>query len=164
MTYSYDRRTAAEVEAADLGGAKEFIDVLKSHLKPKDRIVSIRPGKSWGLNKEDDVYVNFINLPTSIGAGGGAEAENNRASFWIRGFGADNAPPPTGKVKVEMANSSLYVGQGAPSRETRVVMRAKSGPPAAIAKYLADWINKTIAEVPPNFTHSKPPPGYEAKT
>jgi hypothetical protein len=29
-----------------------------------------------------------------------------------------------------------------------------TAPPSVIAKYLADFINKIVAEVPPNFTHT----------
>jgi len=60
-----------------------------------------------------------------------------------------------GSVKVEGSNSSLYKGAGAPSRETRVSMRAKSGAPAVVAKYLAEFLNKVARDVPPRFTHTK---------
>src|SRR5208282_4067970 len=86
------------------------------------------------------------------GAAGGAEAENNRASFWVRGW--PGVGEPSSKVRVENPNSALYQGAGAPSRETRVSMRAKSGSPAAVARYLADFLNRVAREVPPHFTHT----------
>lgn len=150
------RKRYGHAGAGAVYGANEFAAALKEQLALQGRQVMIRVGESWGPGKENDVYVNFVNLPEGVGgAGGGAEAENNRMSFWVRGFGANNAPPPSGKVKVEMSNSSLYRGESY-SRENRVALRAKSGAPGAIAKYLADFLNKTISTVPPRYTHTKP--------
>ncbi|HTP97943.1 MAG TPA: hypothetical protein VMN56_01375 [Casimicrobiaceae bacterium] len=140
--------------------AAEFVEALRSHLKIGDRYISIRNEPSWGPRKEDQVYVNFVNLPSDVVAtkqGGGAEAENNRASYWIRGFGPAGAP--AAKVKVEESNSVFahrggLDAYGAP-RPAGIRMRAKTAAPAAVAKHLADHINKIVAEVPPNFTHTK---------
>jgi hypothetical protein len=144
--YRYDRRTAAGP-----GSAEHFVEMFQSHLKIGDRYVVARVEASWGPKKVEDVYVNYINLPKGIGgAGGGAEAENNRMSFWVRGFGEAGAPSPTGRVRVEMATSAL-------PREFK--LRAKAGPPDAIAKYLADFLSKVAAEVPPKFTHTDPATG-----
>lgn len=119
---------------------------LESQLRLGDRQIRIRIEPSWGHVKKDDVYVNYINLPRGVGsAGGGAEAENNRMSFWIWNFGVAGAPPPTGKVKLEMSNSAL-------PREYK--LRGRTGDPRSIAKYLADFLNKVAAEVPPKFTHT----------
>ena len=81
--------------------------------------------------------------------GGGAEAENNRMLFSIKGFGKEtpHSPPPTGKVKIEMMTSSL-------PREHK--LRGRTGTPAQVAKYLADFLNKVVKEVEPKFTHTKP--------
>lgn len=128
-------------------GAKEFVDTFLSSLGEVDRSIHVRIDPSWGPTKEDSVYVNFINLPRGVGsAGGGAEGENNRMSFHVEGFGPADSPPPSGKVKVEMRVSSL-------PRERK--LRAKSGPPAAIAKYLANFLRTIVREVPPRFTHSR---------
>lgn len=154
MVYSYDRRFAAE---EGLGGSAEFIEKLKGHLSIGDRQIMMRNKHSLGGS--DSIYVNFINLPKGYGGGGGgAEAENNRISFWIHGFDKkdEHAPPPTGKVKVETSNSALYTSDE-PSRETRVQMRAKSGTPEQVAKYLADFLNNVAKKVPPKYTHSEPP-------
>ncbi len=143
MSYSYDRTASA-----DEGGEEEFIQELKSHLSLGDRRIgiSVRP-LSYG-KKHGAIYVNFINLPQGIvGGGGGAEAENNRMSFWIRGFNEDDphAPSPAGKVKVEMANSAL---------PRQYSLRAKTGRPSQIARYLAGFLNLVVKEVEPNFTHT----------
>lgn len=136
--------------------ATEFAADLHSRLTIKGRQVSVRVETGWGPRKEESVYVDFVNLPKGIGAaGGGAEAQNNRASFWVRGFGPASAPEAA-KVKVEESSSSLYRGAGAPSRETRVSMRAKTGTPEQVAKTLADFLNKVVNEVEPRFTHSNP--------
>lgn len=141
--------------------AVEFIDALRSHLKLDGRHIMIRQESLGRLGALDAVYVNFVNLPTDVHAsrqGGGAESENNRASYWIRGFGVDGAPAPSGKVRVEEHNSvfrhrggnDVY---GAP-RGVSYQLRTKTAAPSVIAKYLADFINKIVVEVPPNFTHT----------
>jgi hypothetical protein len=135
--------------------ATEFAADLERRLNVGDRQVRVKVDTSWGPRKEESVYVNFINLPAGIGAaGGGAEAENNRASFWVRGFGPASAPEAA-KVKVEQSNSSLYKGAGAPSRETRVTMRSKTGTPEQVAKSLADFLNGVVKDVAPRFTHTQ---------
>jgi hypothetical protein len=135
--------------AEETMGAAAFVEALKSHLKLQGRQARVSVSKGMDFVKDESVYVNFINLPSGVGgAGGGAEAENNRMSFWVRGFGVDSAPPPSGKVKVELSNSAL-------PREYK--LRAKSGPPAAIAKYLADFINTVVEKVQPHFTHTVQP-------
>lgn len=140
------------------GGSKAFVDYFGAMLNIGDRRILVRNEHQLGGKfvgdafkpRVDDVYVNYVNLPKDAngGSGGGAEAENNRMSFWVRGFDAFNPDKdgPTGKVKVEMANSAL---------PRSYKLRAKTGSPASIAKYLADFINKVAAEVSPNFTHSK---------
>lgn len=135
----------------------EFAGTLREQLRLEGRVADIRVVPSLDRRHGDSVYVNFINLPEEVARrreGGGAENENNRASFWVRGFGL--APSPEAStVKVEQSNSSLYRGAGAPSRETRVSMRAKTGAPEGVAKHLADFLNKVVLEVPPRFTHTQ---------
>lgn len=135
--------------------ATEFKAALEQRLRLEGRQARVQVETGWGPKKEESVYVNFINLPLGIGAaGGGAEAENNRASFWVRGFGPASAPEAA-KVKVEQSNSSLYKGAGAPSRETRVTMRSKTGTPEQVAKSLADFLNGVVKDVAPRFTHTQ---------
>ena len=142
--YSYDRRTAA-----DLGGSAEFKELLERNLRLDGRQVVVR--NFHGLGGYDAVSVNFINLPQGVGrAGGGAEAENNRMMFWVEGFDKadEHAPPPSGKVKVEQRVSAL-------PRQYR--LRAKTGMPAQVAKYLADFLNRVVKEVEPHYTHTERP-------
>jgi hypothetical protein len=130
------RKTASEQSAQ-----ADFAETLKKYLSVGDRIVRIKEYAPGSGDRLGSVYVNYVNLPQGVGsAGGGAEAENNRTSFWIR-WNED------GKVKIEMSNSVL-------PRSSR--LRAKTGTPDQVAKYLADFLNKVAKEVEPNFTHSKP--------
>ena len=122
----------------------EFIALLKSHLQQNRMQIRIRNYET-SPSARNSVYVNFINLPEAIAGTSGAEAENNRMSFWIEGFGR-NLPMKDGMVKVQMHNSAL-------PREYR--LRAKTATPEKIAQYLADFLNKVVKEVPPNYTHTK---------
>lgn len=137
--------------------AAAFVEALKSHLQLQGRTIRIRNEPSWGPRKEDEVYINFVNLPEGVGsAGGGAEAENNRASYWVRGFGP--AGTPAAKVQIEESNTVFghrggVDAYGAP-RGASYRLRKKTAAPGVIAKYLADFLNKLVAEVPPNFTHT----------
>jgi hypothetical protein len=137
--------------AAENGGSEEFIKLVESHLNLQGRQISFDNLNRFDGPRYNNVYVNFINLPQGYGrAGGGAEAENNRMLFSIAGFGKENphSPPPTGKVKLEVRVSSL------PSQYR---LRGKTGIPAQVAKYLADFLNKVVKEVEPRYTHSTPP-------
>lgn len=163
LAFTCDAAARTTANASSMG-AKEFVELLRAQLQLQGRTIRIRNEPSWGPRKEDEVYINFVNLPEGVGgAGGGAEAENNRASFWVRGFGAGNAPPPSGKVKVEQSNSALYKGSSY-SRENRVPFRAKTGTPEQVAAYLAAFLNKVVREVEPRYTHTQPPGGTQART
>jgi hypothetical protein len=138
--------------------ADDFVQLLAS-MTPADRQTSIRFQKSFaGERGGGSVYVNFINLPQGIGgAGGGAEAENNRASFWIHGFQYDPSVP-VAKVKVDSNNNVFHRSWlGAPA----VPFRAKSGSPTVVAKHLADYLARVVATVPPRFTHTAREPRRE---
>lgn len=142
IDYSYDRRVSSAQ------GSEDFIEMVKRHLSIEDRQIRFKNESNLGGTRYDTVYVNFYNLPKGSGSGGGgAEAENNRMLFSIEGFGQSDPheAPPSGKVKIEMKVSAL-------PREYR--MRAKSGPPEAVARYLADFLNKVVKDVPPKLTHS----------
>jgi hypothetical protein len=137
--------------AAESGGSEEFIKMVESHLKLDGRQISFDNVNRFGGVRYGTVHVNFINLPKGVGgAGGGAEAENNRMLFSVEGFGEEtpHSPPPTGKVRVELRVRALFPDQ--------YKLRAKSGTPAQVAKYLADFLNKVVKEVEPKLTHSKP--------
>lgn len=131
--------------AAEGGGSEEFIKAVESHLNLQGRQITFDNESRLAGNRYDTVFVNFINLPTGHGrGGGGAEAENNRMSFFIEGFGKEtpHSPPPTGKVKIEMRVSAL-------PREYR--LRGKTGTPAQVAKYLADFLNNVVKSVEPKL-------------
>jgi len=131
--------------------ATAFVELLRS-LVPADRMTRVDFQKSLGGERGGgSVYVNFTNLPPGAGrGGGGAEAENNRASFWIRGFQYDPAAP-VGKVTVEQSSNVFHrAWLGAPG----VPFRAKTGSPETIARYLAAYLAKIVATVPPRFTHA----------
>jgi hypothetical protein len=134
--------------AAEGGGSEEFIKAVESHLDLKGRRIRFDNESRLAGNRYDSVYVNFINLPMGKG-GDGAEAENNRMSFTIEGFGKEtpHSPPPTGKIKIEQRVSAL-------PREYK--LRGRAGTPAQVAKYLADFLNKVVKEVEPRFTQSQP--------
>jgi hypothetical protein len=131
--------------------ATAFIELLSS-LTPPDRQTRVRFQPSIGGERGGgSVYVNFVNLPTSAGrAGGGAEAENNRASFWVEGFQYDPAVP-VATVKVDQSSNVFHrPWLGAPG----VPFRAKTGSPDAVARYLAAYLEKVVATVLPRFTHT----------
>jgi hypothetical protein len=131
--------------AAEGGGSEEFIKAVESHLNLQGRQIRFDNESRLAGNRYDSVFVNFYNLPTGHGrGGGGAEAENNRMSFVIEGFGKEtpHSPPPIGKVKIEMRVSAL-------PREYR--LRGKTGTPAQVAKYLADFLNNVVKNVEPKL-------------
>lgn len=123
---------------------QRFIDAFRTHLQIGDRQVHARD------TGHQQAFVNYINLPEGVGdAGGGAEAENNRMHFEIysgKGNYYQKTIPP-GKVKIEMHVSAL---------PRTYKLRAKTGTPEAIGKYLADFLNMIAREVPPKFTHTRP--------
>lgn len=131
-------------DKADLTAANQFVDDLKSFLQIGDRVVNCSVQPNYGFDKaKSSVYVNFYNLPSSVRGGGGAEAENNRMSFSIQGFGDAKM---NGKVKVEHQVSAF-------PREFR--LRGKQGSPTAVAQYLANFLNDFVKKVEPKFTHTK---------
>ncbi len=142
---------AREPAASSGMSADDFVALLQS-LAPPDRQTTARFQPSLaGERGGGSVYVNFVNLPPGGGhGGGGAEAENNRASFSVEGFAHDPAVPAA-KVKVDQSVNTFHrAWQGAPA----VPFRAKSGSPDAVARYLADYLKKIVAAVPPRFTHT----------
>lgn len=141
MSYDYDRRVANSQSL----GPTQFAEDLQRMLELDGRQVRIT---SKGLGGFSTTFVNFINLPKGTSTGGGAEAENNRMAFSVEGFDAKDpeASPPSGKIKVEMRVSAL-------PREFK--LRSKTGTPAQIARYLADFINRVVKEVEPHYTHTR---------
>lgn len=131
----------------------EFVKSLESQAKVGDRQLTIRPSPRSG-----QVFITLINLPKGVGgAGGGAEAMNNRFLATVEGFGDQSKAnfgkgsgdePPTGKVKAT-TSVALWDKDGKTHK-----MRGKSGKPEAIAKYVAGFVS-ALAKLEPNYTHTK---------
>ncbi len=123
----------------------EFIDYFET-LVPVNRTVRIGRGSSIG--SYETIFIDFYNLPEAIVAerqGGGAEAENNRMLFTVRGFDRANPDAPgNDKLQVEFLVSAM-------PREYK--LRKKTAAPEVIARYLADFINRVAREVEPRLTH-----------
>lgn len=129
-------RPAALTREQDFPAQAAFIETLQPLLDPifNDRRLSYSASS-------DALYVNLINLPRSVSGsgGGGAEAENNRLMLSVYGF-------RSGRLKIEQSVSAL------PSVYR---LRGKTADPTSIARYLAAFLNRVAAEVPPKFTHSR---------
>ena len=142
--------------------ANDFMKLLDSSLSALvdgERTVIARFSSSRGFTDrphQSGVFVSFYNLPEARikeGRGGGAEAENNRMLFVIRGFDED-AASPVASVKIAQSINSL----GRPGDRRHYAsgmknLRAKTGSPDKIAMYLAKYINEVAEAVPPNYTH-----------
>lgn len=155
---SIERRMRALLgEAATGDGAEAFIEQTKALLKLKGRQIKFRNKSSIG-NPYSMVAIDFFNLPE--GYRDESEQENNRVHFQVTGFDPNDpkAPPPSGKVRVELRFANVGDPFGA-----RINLRAKSAPVAQAAKYVADFINKIVEEFPPKYTHSKPPLGEASR-
>lgn len=86
-------------------------------------------------------FVNFYNLPTDL-VSCGAEKENNRMMFRLRRL-------PSGKFQLEHSvNASARQYQ----------LRGKTASLEKIVQYLALFLQKVVAEVPPKYTHTKMSP------
>ena len=117
-------------------GAGGIESCVRKHLDVGNRQVIFRPQALGG----GGVNITYINLPEGVGgAGGGAEAMNNRFLLTV-----DPAGP--GKVKVETLVNSF-------DRKWR--MRARTGTEEKVGKAIAMHLNKIAKEVPPKFTHTR---------
>jgi hypothetical protein len=132
----HESRQARLTEAATMG-SKEFV-------KEVERLTNLN-GKWMKLDnynkfnqRYDHVIITFINVP---GGGQGAQAMNNRYQITVDGFGAgEDDPPPKGKVKAAELSGAYFAKQQGLKK-----MRAKTGTPDKIAKYVADYISKLAA-------------------
>jgi len=122
-------------------GGLGFIAALRDLTGPVLGTISAVPPSHTG-----QLFVNFYNIPKRTEPRDRAELENNRMMFTVTGFGRENAPPASGKVKIEQSLSAL-------PRACR--LRAKSGSPEQIARYLAEFLNEVSAKIPPKYTHSR---------
>lgn len=107
-------------------------------LRTTDEVLRTR---QYRQSRYNSIFINFFNLPTGHDGygGGGAEVENNRMMFLIE-------VAKDGKLKIQETVSAL-------PRTHR--LRTKTASPEKLVAYLGDFLRKVIAEVPPNFTHSK---------
>ena len=114
-----------------------FLEDLAQMLDVGDRFVRATADDKFG---HSSVYVRFVNLPKAVverREGGGAEAENNRATFVI-------LPAKGGKVQIEELGS-VFVKR----------LRKKTATPDKIAKYLAAHLKDIVTDVEPRFTHTR---------
>lgn len=95
---------------------------------------------SGGVRLDDSIFINFINLPAELESCG-AEKENNRMMFSLR-------PKADGKFQLEHSVNAL-------PREYQ--LRGKTANMEKLVSYLAQFLRKVIAEVPPKYTHTKIP-------
>ena len=96
-----------------------------------------------GLGPNDFAIITFINIPYGRNLNG-VEALNNRGTYTVNGFAKDGGPPPKDAVKVE----ALVNGFGKEHK-----LRAKTGRPHIIAKYLADYLRGIERTVNPKLDH-----------
>lgn len=133
----------------------EFLADLKSKLSPlvsNDRYVLADSSPSLGYHGRGRgaAQVTFVNLPyerVRERRGGGAEAENNRMLFMVRGFNSGEASEGEGVDKVQVEQLVDNVG----GREDR--LRRKTASPDRIASYVAEYINGAAEAHEPNLTH-----------
>lgn len=110
----------------------QIIAAIQPHLKIGDRQIRFRAMKPG-------VWIDYINLPKGVGgAGGGAEAENNRFAL--------NVEPKGDKYKVDTKVSAI-------GRQYK--LRGRTAPLDKLGQYIAKHLNKLAKEVEPKFTHTK---------
>ena len=116
-------------------GGNDFAEAVKAKA---DVGVGYLVVKTKGLGSHEMVTVQFINVPEEAGrGGGGAVAMNNRLLLFVDGFGREeNAPPPTGKVKMRVGAAEV-LGLGGGKRP-----RGKTGTPEKMVDYVAGIIGQ----------------------
>jgi len=127
------------------GGSASFADELRSRIDLVGPEGDARPtvrisDQGRGSMRTDQIFINVYNVPASQARG--VALENNRMMIIVDGFskGADDAPPPSGKVRVE-----LHIAPSSRNRAERITLRAKSGSIPVIAQYIADFVNEFVA-------------------
>jgi len=137
--------------------AEMFIEVLRERLSllvHEDRFVvaDLTPRLGPPGPGRASVTVTFVNLPESRvreRRGGGAESENNRMLFMVRGF---NDPPHDADPSARVEAEQLVCNVGHPGSGAKK-MRKKTADPDKVATYLANYINDVAATFAPQFTH-----------
>lgn len=133
--------------------ATDFMTLLRQKfdaLGHDDRCVFIEfhPGLVTGMGR-GSVSVTLVNLPLDRvreRRGGGAEAENNRALYFVNGFHSEpHTQVPAERVQVEQLVDNVG------SRSER--LRKKTASPEKVASYLAEHVGRLAANHPPRYTH-----------
>ena len=96
--------------------------------------------RKLSVSKGTAYFINFYNLPIDLVCDR-AEKENNRLMFCLRQKGD--------KFQLEHSVNNL-------SRQYQ--LRGKTASLEKLIQYLAHFLQKVIAEVPPNYTHTKMTP------
>ncbi len=133
----------------------DFLSDLKAKLSPLvtgERYVLADQAGSLGYDGRGrgTASVTFINMPyerVKQRRGGGAESENNRMLFFVRGFNSGEA---LFRIGVDRVQVEMLVNNISPREEN---LRKKTGSPDKIASYLANYLNQTAEKYPPQFTH-----------
>ena len=113
-------------------------ETLKPLLSLGDRRINIHT-----YPDSRQIFINLINLPESVcqaNRGGGAEMGNNREMLIVLQVG-----------------EKLSVRQSIRCYNSPFKLRGKTASPEKIAEYVAAHLNKIVAEVKPNYTHSNLP-------
>jgi len=131
-------RMSRLTEAATMGSA-EFVKAVERQVKLNGKYLNLDNYNKFN-DRYNNVIITFINIP---GGGGGAQAMNNRYQITVDGFGAGpDDPPPKGKVKAKELTGAYFAQQQGLKK-----MRAKTGTPDKVAKYVADYIS-ALADTP----------------
>lgn len=128
MAYNYDRSAASGALSS-----KQFAEIIQ-RADIKDRQLYIRPRS---LGQSDMMFINFYNISKAIAGAGGADNENNRQMYAVKGFDPKDEDAPVEKVKLELSVNMLPRDKA---------FRARSGKPAAIAAFLVSHIEKMVRE------------------
>lgn len=118
---------------------RSFLSLLKG-----DRKVFTRYTEGYETSQ---LFITFINLPSAVYSNG-AEAENNRITFEVTFPCQGNyysKPVEPGMARVNTLVMTVKAKK----------LRGKTASQEVIAKYIADYLNRIVEEVSPNYTHTK---------
>jgi hypothetical protein len=130
-------RLLTEAEAMS---SKEFVKAVERQVKLQGKYINLDNYNQFN-HKYNTVIITFVNIKGQPGSWGGAQEMNNRYQITVEGFGAgEDDPAPRGKVKAQELSGAYFAKQQGVGK-----MRAKTGAPDKIAKYVADYISKLAA-------------------
>jgi hypothetical protein len=134
---------------------EDWLMQLKRLLDLGDRHINLDPHPDTG-----QLFINYYNLPEATycaNAGGGAENNNNRIMLTVLFPGKHgwyDKPVAEGMLRVSLAVLSVGTSQ---AFRNDYKLRGKTCAPEKMAEYIATYLNKVARQVPPKYTHSKPP-------